>query len=52
MLALLPTDGAGPLVRIGEALEPTPNADEALVEVHAFSINRGEMFLLEQPRAG
>lgn len=52
MLALLPTDGADPLVRIGEAPEPRPAADEVLVEVDAFSINRGETLLLEQPRAG
>ena len=52
MLALLPTDGRDPLVRLGEAPEPVPRADESLVAVEAFSINRGETFLLERPRPG
>jgi NADPH:quinone reductase len=51
MLALLPT-GADPPVRLGEVALPTPAADEALVAVEAFSINRGETFLLERPRPG
>lgn len=32
--------------------EPEPGPDEALVVVEAFSINRGEVFLLEAPRDG
>lgn len=52
MLALLPTDGSDPLVRIDEVPEPSPAAGEALVEVEAFSINRGETFLLEHPGPG
>jgi NADPH:quinone reductase-like Zn-dependent oxidoreductase len=52
MLALLATDGAPPLVRIGDAPEPSAAGEEAVVEVEAFSINRGETFLLEQPRPG
>jgi NADPH2:quinone reductase len=49
MLALLPTNGADPLVRIGPAPEPSPAATEALIEVEAFAANRGELFLLERP---
>src|SRR4249919_2063764 len=52
MLALLATDGAPPLVRIGDTREPSAASGEAIVEVDAFSINRGETFLLEQPRPG
>jgi NADPH:quinone reductase-like Zn-dependent oxidoreductase len=52
MLALLATDGTPPLVRIGNAPEPIPASGEAIVEVEAFSINRGETFLLERPRPG
>ncbi len=52
MLALFPTDGRDPLVRLGEVREPEPAADEALIEVEAFSINRGETFLRERPRPG
>jgi NADPH:quinone reductase len=50
MLALLPTDGSDPLVEFGEAPEPPNAPDEALIQVEAFSINRGETFLLERPR--
>lgn len=52
MLALLPTDGRDPLVRLGDATEPSCAAGEALVGVEAFSINRGETFQLERPRPG
>jgi NADPH:quinone reductase-like Zn-dependent oxidoreductase len=52
MLALLPTDGSDPLVKFGEAHEPPTAPDEALIQVEAFSINRGETFLLERPRDG
>jgi hypothetical protein len=47
MLALLPTDGADPLVSLGDAAEPAARRDEAVVEVDAFSLNRGELFLHE-----
>ncbi len=52
MLALLPTDGSDPLVKVGEAPDPPTAPDEALIQVEAFSINRGETFLLEHPRDG
>jgi NADPH2:quinone reductase len=51
MLALLSTDGRDRLVRIGEVPEPSCAVDEVLIEVEAFSINRGETFQLERPRA-
>jgi NADPH:quinone reductase-like Zn-dependent oxidoreductase len=49
MLALLPTDGADPLVELVEIPEPSTARDEALIQVEAFSINGGETFLLECP---
>ena len=52
MLALLPTDGSDPLVTLGEEFEPPTARDEALIQVEAFSINRGETFLLERPGRG
>ncbi len=52
MLALLPTDGSDPLVRIGDEQEPEPAPNEAVVAVEAFSINRGETFQLERPLDG
>ena len=52
MRALLPTSRPAPLVEFGEVAEPTPASDEVVVDVEAFSINRGETFVLERPRPG
>ncbi|MGW2311648.1 zinc-binding dehydrogenase [Actinomadura luteofluorescens] len=49
MRALLPEAGS---VAFGEADEPVPRPDEALVKVAAFSVNRGELFQLESDRPG
>ena len=46
MLAILPTGHLDPLVEIGTVSEPVPAVDEVLVQVEAFSLNRGETFLL------
>lgn len=48
MQALIASDGA---VTLGTVDEPEPRADEALIEVNAFSINRGETYQLAAPRA-
>ena len=52
MLALLPTGRPEALVERAGLPPPEPALDEALVAVEAFSINRGETFLLERPRPG
>ena len=46
MLALVNTPSAPIPVELREVLEPQPAPDEAIVEVHAFSLNRGELALL------
>jgi len=48
--ALIPNGGGR--VEVASIAEPRPAPDEALVAVRAFSINRGETFLLERPRNG
>ncbi|HEY7048812.1 MAG TPA: zinc-binding dehydrogenase, partial [Jatrophihabitantaceae bacterium] len=39
-------------VELGDVDEPTPADHEVVVQVDAYSVNRGETFLLESPRAG
>jgi NADPH2:quinone reductase len=51
MKVLLPASG-GEMVEFGDVSQPCPASDEALVRVEAFSVNRGETFLLERPPAG
>ena len=46
MLAFVNTPSAPLPVELREVADPQPAADEALVEVHAFALNRGELFLL------
>ncbi|MFC4910588.1 zinc-binding dehydrogenase [Actinomadura gamaensis] len=45
--ALQPTERRDELVVPAERAEPDPRPDEAVVEVEAFSVNRGEIFKLE-----
>lgn len=44
-------DGLGS-VAMTEVAEPTPGPDEVVVAVEAYSVNRGETFLLEDPPPG
>ena len=46
MLALINTPSAPLPVVLNEVPEPVPQPDEAIVEVQAFSLNRGELALL------
>ena len=52
MRAMLPTGRPESLVELGDISPPSPAPGEALVAVEAFSINRGETFLLERPARG
>src|SRR5437763_4144174 len=47
MLAIVNTPGGPEPVAIREVAEPQPKPNEALVAVHAFSLNRGELRLLQ-----
>lgn len=49
MKALVP---ARRTVELAEVAQPEPRPDEVLVKVDAFSVNRGETFLLEDPPPG
>lgn len=39
-------------MEFAEVADPSPDDGEILIEVEAFSVNRGETFLLETPRPG
>ncbi len=52
MLALVNTPGAPAPVEIREVPEPAPAPNEAVVEVRAFSLNRGELRLMQTRPAG
>ena len=47
MLAIINTPNGATPVDLREVPEPAPAANEALVEVHAFSLNRGELRLMQ-----
>jgi NADPH:quinone reductase-like Zn-dependent oxidoreductase len=47
MLAVVNTPGGAAPIAIREVPEPQPAANEALVAVHRFSLNRGEMRLFQ-----
>ena len=52
MLAIVNTPGGPEPVAIREIAEPEPQPNEALVAVHAFSLNRGELRLFSGPTRG
>jgi NADPH:quinone reductase len=52
MLALVNTADPADPVALSELPEPAPAANEAIVEVRAFSLNRGELRLMQARPAG
>ncbi|HEY1643193.1 MAG TPA: zinc-binding dehydrogenase [Streptosporangiaceae bacterium] len=50
MQAMVP-DGSGS-VRLDQVPEPEPAADEAVISVSAYSVNRGETFQVDDPAPG
>lgn len=52
MPAFVPAADAPGRIALHQVPEPTPGAGEVLVVVEAYSINRGELFLLDAPRDG
>jgi NADPH:quinone reductase-like Zn-dependent oxidoreductase len=52
MSAFVPAPDAPARTVLGDVSEPSPAPDEALVAVEAYSLNRGEIFLLDAPRDG
>jgi NADPH2:quinone reductase len=52
MRAMLPTGDPSLPVRLGTVRQPVVSREQVLVAVSAYSINRGETFLLERPPEG
>ena len=52
MRAMIPTGDMAAAVRLIDVAEPEPRDDELVIQVKAFSVNRGETFLLEHPEPG
>src|ERR1700712_5964889 len=52
MLALVNTPNGTAPVELREIPEPAPAQNEALLEVHAFSLNRGELASFARNREG
>ena len=50
--AFVPAPDAPGRIALADVPQPEPGPDEALVIVEAYSVNRGELFLLEAPREG
>ncbi|MDB5972829.1 MAG: putative oxidoreductase, partial [Hydrocarboniphaga sp.] len=49
MKAFIPSLGPDRLVSLADVAEPAPAPSEAVIEVAAYSVNRGETFVLESP---
>lgn len=52
MLALVNTPNASTPIEIREVADPVPAGDEALVEIRAFSLNRGELSSFARNKEG